>query len=89
MSSRRPECFRNGAVGEASPLAAAQAVAREHGVACDEAARIAAGSNVLVHLKPVQQHHARGTRERRPSGWAGCGDFSSGPSGRGRVAKGA
>jgi hypothetical protein len=39
--------------GEASSLAAAQAVAREHGVACDEAARIAAGSsNVLVHLKP-------------------------------------
>jgi hypothetical protein len=32
-------------------LAAAQAVAREHGVACDEAARIAA-SNVLVHLAP-------------------------------------
>jgi hypothetical protein len=39
--------------GEASPLAAAQAVAREHGVACDEAVRIAAGSNVLVHLKPA------------------------------------
>jgi hypothetical protein len=38
--------------GEASALAAAQAVAREHGVACDEAVRIAAGSNVLVHLKP-------------------------------------
>jgi hypothetical protein len=34
-------------------LAAAQAVAREHGVACDEAVRIAAGSNVLVHLKPA------------------------------------
>ena len=33
-------------------VAAAQAVAREHGVACDEAVRIAAGSNVLVHLKP-------------------------------------
>ncbi len=33
-------------------LAAAQAVAREHGVACDEAVRIAAGSNALVHLKP-------------------------------------
>lgn len=29
------------------------AVAREHGVACDAAARIAAGSNVLVHLKPA------------------------------------
>ncbi len=38
---------------EASALAAAQAVAREHGVACDEARRIAAGSNVLVHLKPA------------------------------------
>ena len=33
-------------------LAAAQAVAREHGVACDEAVRIAAGSNALVHLAP-------------------------------------
>src|SRR4051794_14865515 len=39
--------------GEASSLAAAQAVAREHGVACDEAVWIAAGSNVLVHLKPA------------------------------------
>jgi hypothetical protein len=39
--------------GGASSLAAAQAVAREHGVACDEAVRIAAGSNVLVHLKPA------------------------------------
>src|SRR3954464_3791436 len=39
--------------GEASSLAAAQAVAREYGVACDEAVRIAAGSNVLVHLKPA------------------------------------
>ena len=39
--------------GEASALAAAQAVARERGVACDEAVRIAAGSNVLVHLKPA------------------------------------
>ena len=38
---------------EALSLAAAQAVAREHGVACDEAVRIAAGSNVLVHLKPA------------------------------------
>jgi hypothetical protein len=28
-------------------------VAREHGVACDEAVRIAAGSNDLVHLKPA------------------------------------
>ena len=36
-----------------SALAAAQAVAREHGVACDEAERISAGSNVLVHLKPA------------------------------------
>ena len=39
--------------GEASALAAAQAVAREHGVACDEAVRLAAGSNVLVHLRPA------------------------------------
>jgi phosphotransferase family enzyme len=39
--------------GQASALAAAQAVAREHGVACDEAVLIAAGSNVLVHLKPA------------------------------------
>jgi phosphotransferase family enzyme len=39
--------------GEAAPIAAAQAVARAHGVACDEAVRIAAGSNVLVHLKPA------------------------------------
>jgi hypothetical protein len=38
---------------EASALAAAKAVAREYGVACDEAVRIAAGSNVLVHLKPA------------------------------------
>ena len=37
----------------ASSLAAAQAVARQHGVACDEAVPIAAGSNVLVHLKPA------------------------------------
>jgi hypothetical protein len=41
------------ATGEALALAAAQAVAREHGVACDEAVLIAAGSNVLVHLKPA------------------------------------
>ena len=33
-------------------VAAAQAVAREHGVECDEAVRIAAGSNALVHLAP-------------------------------------
>ena len=36
-----------------SALAAAMAVAREHGVACEAAARIVAGSNVLVHLKPA------------------------------------
>jgi Phosphotransferase enzyme family len=36
-----------------SPIAAAQAVARAHGVACDDAVRIAAGSNALVHLKPA------------------------------------
>ncbi len=40
-------------LGEASSVAAAQAVAREHGVACDEAVPIAGGSNVLVHLKPA------------------------------------
>jgi hypothetical protein len=40
-------------IGEAAALAAAQAVAREHGVACDEAVLIAAGSNALVHLKPA------------------------------------
>jgi hypothetical protein len=39
--------------GEAAALAAAQTVAREHGVACDEAVLIAAGSNALVHLKPA------------------------------------
>src|SRR5215210_8673014 len=38
---------------ETSAVAAAQAVARAHGVACDEAVPIAAGSNVLVHLKPA------------------------------------
>src|SRR3954469_8662698 len=47
------EAIIAGVTGEASALAAAQAVAREHGVACDEAVRIAAGSNVLVHLKPA------------------------------------
>lgn len=34
-------------------LLAAQAVAREHGVACDDAVLIAGGSNVLLHLKPA------------------------------------
>jgi hypothetical protein len=34
-------------------IAAAQAVARAHGVACDGAVRLAGGSNVLVHLKPA------------------------------------
>src|SRR4051794_8609822 len=38
---------------QASALLAAQAVAREHGVDCHEAIPIAAGSNVLVHLKPA------------------------------------
>lgn len=38
---------------EAASLAAAQAVARDHGVPCEEAVRIAAGSNVLVHLRPA------------------------------------
>jgi hypothetical protein len=40
-------------IREASALAAAQAVAREHGVACDDAVLIAAGSNALVHLAPA------------------------------------
>jgi Phosphotransferase enzyme family len=35
------------------PLAAAQAVARAHGVACDDAVRIAGGSNALIHLRPA------------------------------------
>jgi hypothetical protein len=39
--------------GETSALVAAQAVARAHGIACDDAAIIAAGSNALVHLKPA------------------------------------
>ena len=43
----------NDKAGEASALAAAQAVAREHGLAYEQAVRIAAGSNVLVHLKPA------------------------------------
>jgi hypothetical protein len=43
----------NAKTGAASSVAAAQAVAREHDVACGEAVRIAAGSNVLVHLKPA------------------------------------
>ena len=34
-------------------LAAAQAVARAHGVACDDAVRIAGGSNALIHLRPA------------------------------------
>jgi hypothetical protein len=46
VSHRPPEA-------DHAALAAAQAVAREHGVACDEAVRIAAGSNVLVHLNPA------------------------------------
>jgi hypothetical protein len=37
---------------EAAAIAAAQAVAREHGVACEAAVRLAGGSNVLVHLRP-------------------------------------
>jgi hypothetical protein len=39
--------------GEARAIAAAQAVARQYGVGCDEAAPIAGGSNALVHLKPA------------------------------------
>ena len=41
------------APGEVTALAAARAVARAHGVPCEEAVRIAGGSNVLVHLKPA------------------------------------
>ena len=43
----------HGPLDDDAALAAAQVIAREHGVACDEAVRIAAGSNVLVHLKPA------------------------------------
>jgi Phosphotransferase enzyme family len=39
--------------GEAAAVAAAQAVAREHGLAYGDAVPIAAGSNVVVHLKPA------------------------------------
>ncbi|MGZ4180731.1 MAG: phosphotransferase [Solirubrobacteraceae bacterium] len=38
---------------EARAIAAAQSVARQYGVACDEAVPLAGGSNVLVHLKPA------------------------------------
>jgi hypothetical protein len=38
---------------EVCAFAAAQAVAREYGVVCHDAVRIAGGSNVLVHLKPA------------------------------------
>jgi hypothetical protein len=39
-------------MGVSASVVAAQAVAVEHGVRCDDAVVIAAGSNVLVHLKP-------------------------------------
>src|SRR5436305_3599758 len=39
--------------GHARALAAARAVALANSVACDEAVVLAAGSNVLVHLKPT------------------------------------
>jgi hypothetical protein len=39
--------------GIARALAAARAVALANFVACDDAVVIAAGSNVLVHLKPA------------------------------------
>jgi hypothetical protein len=39
--------------GAARALAAAQAVAVAHSVACEDAVVVAAGSNVLVHLKPA------------------------------------
>src|SRR3954454_23742609 len=53
MASRMP---RNAAMQDLTLfkcVAAAQAVAGEHGVDCDEAVPIAAGSNVLVHLRPA------------------------------------
>lgn len=37
---------------EARAIAAAQAVARQHDLACDEAVPLTGGSNVLVHLRP-------------------------------------
>ena len=37
---------------EERALAAARAVAAEHGVACEGAEVLSAGSNVLVHLRP-------------------------------------
>src|SRR3954451_22738441 len=39
--------------GAARALAAARAVALAHSVACEDAVVMAAGSNVLVHLKPA------------------------------------
>ena len=47
VTEQRPEAV------EARALAAAQAVARTGSVACDDAVVVAAGSNVLVHLKPA------------------------------------
>ena len=38
--------------GEASAIAAAQAVARQYEVTCDDAVALTGGSNVLVHLRP-------------------------------------
>jgi hypothetical protein len=38
--------------GKARAIAAAQAVARQHDVACDDAVPLTGGSNVLVHLRP-------------------------------------
>jgi hypothetical protein len=39
--------------GAARALAAARAVAVAHGVACEDAVVVAAGSNVMVHLRPA------------------------------------
>jgi aminoglycoside phosphotransferase (APT) family kinase protein len=39
-------------IEEERALAAARAVAAEHGVACEDAEVLSAGSNVLVHLRP-------------------------------------
>jgi hypothetical protein len=54
--------------GEASSLAAAPAVAREHGLACDEALRIAAGSKGdLAPLSETRGWLERLLAELRPS----------------------
>src|SRR3954454_12652615 len=57
----RPACRTEGGIllamvekpGVARAVAAARAVALAHSVACEDAVVVAAGSNVLVHLKPA------------------------------------